>query len=775
MSVERKTLGNTIVLLIENDLNLGQNLSIQLGLSGFTVRQIQKPNTQLLISQNQEPIDFLVLNPNSINNEDEFKIVEQLLDKFEIPLLFLETNTDFHLPKEYEKLISFGILNPNSSPYILESTLRIVSNLHSTLKKSKEKEKVLSENVELMQSILDSSTDFIFVKDTNLRTILCNEMVAKSVGKNASDLLGHNDIENGVDIELVKGNPEKGIRGYENDDLAALSGETLSNPEDLVYSNGQVYVFDTVKRPLRNRKGEIIGLLGISRDVTERKKIQNQLVESEKRFRMLYTEKVSGMSIHEIILDEFEKPIDFRFLDVNPAFERLTGLRSKDIIGKTIREVLPAHAEHWINIYGKVALTGENIKFEDYAPEFNKYFSISAFSYSRGYFAVDFEDITEKNKLEAMIQRNQKLESIGILAGGIAHDFNNLLAGIFGYLEIALMYSKENVFVTDFLNKAISAYDRAKALTLQLLTFSKGGNPIKKIASLIPILKTAIPFSFSGSSIAIEYDLDENLWITEIDENQIAQVIDNIALNAQQAMPDGGKFIVRAENIILKQEEFPISKSSQTFVKISLQDNGIGIPKEILPRVFDPFFSTKIKGNGLGLTTAYSIIKKHEGFLDIESEQGKGSTFIIYLPALKTKPVTYSEEREFVPKGKARILLMDDERYIQEIEYLRMNTMGYQVFLANHGDEAIQIFKEAEEKGNQFQLVILDLTIPGGRGGIQTLEEIRKINSSIPVIIASGYSESPAIATPTEYGFNASLKKPYSKDELIKILNKFAL
>ena len=175
------------------------------------------------------------------------------------------------------------------------------------------------------------------------------------------------------------------------------------------------------------------------------------------------------------------------------------------------------------------------------------------------------------------------------------------------------------------------------------------------------------------------------------------------------------------------------------------------------------------------MTTAYSIIKKHEGFLDIESEQGKGSTFIIYLPALKTKPVTYSEEREFVPKGKARILLMDDERYIQEIEYLRMNTMGYQVFLANHGDEAIQIFKEAEEKGNQFQLVILDLTIPGGRGGIQTLEEIRKINSNIPVIKASGYSESPAIATPIEYGFNASLKKPYSKDELIKILNKFAI
>lgn len=772
-------LKNKIILLIGKDLKLAETWRKYLANSEFTITHLSDFDSALIEIQNEGKKNIVIIDIDSEENLKKIEAFETFLQSVDYPVIFLTNGDNDDLPQRIEHISSFGVIYKNSPKGLLLSSLSMALKLHNNIQTLKGKENLLSEKVDLLQNILDCSTDYIFVKDRELRTILCNEMVAKGVGKKASDLIGHNDLENGVSLELVKGNPEKGIRGYENDDLAALRGQTISNPNDFVYTDNQVYIFDTVKRPLRNQNGEIIGLLGISRDITERRNAE-KVIASER--------ELLAVTLHSIGDGVISTDTDGKTVMINKAAQELTGWNYNEAMGLPLKKIFTIVEEtSKISIENpaeKILRTKKRIEVQDNITLITRNGKEIITSYNAdpmldnedkiiGVVLV-FRDMTEKIKLEATIQRNQKLESIGILAGGIAHDFNNLLAGIFGYLEIAMMYSKDNPTIADYLNKSLSVFNRAKALTLQLLTFSKGGNPIKRINALTPILKAGIQFSLSGSNISIQYELDENLWMAEIDENQISQVIDNIALNAQQAMPNGGTLIVKTENVILDKKDFALN-ANKDFIKISFQDTGMGIPKEILPRIFDPFFSTKEKGTGLGLMTVFSIIQKHGGFLDVESTEGKGSTFIIYLPGLKRKSIQPIEKKEPAHRGDARILIMDDEKYIQEITAIRLEKMGYMVSLAKHGEEAIRIFSEAEKSGQCFQLVILDLTIPGGMGGIQTVEEIRKINVTVPVIIASGYSESPAISNPTNYGFNGSLKKPYSKEELIKTLDAFSL
>ncbi len=772
-------LKNKIILLIGKDLKLAETWRKYLANSEFTITHLSDFDSALIEIQNEGKKNIVIIDIDSEENLKKIEAFETFLQSVDYPVIFLTNGDNDDLPQRIEHISSFGVIYKNSPKGLLLSSLSMALKLHNNIQTLKGKENLLSEKVDLLQNILGCSTDYIFVKDRELRTILCNEMVAKGVGKKASDLIGHNDLENGVSLELVKGNPEKGIRGYENDDLAALRGQTISNPNDFVYTDNQVYIFDTVKRPLRNQNGEIIGLLGISRDITERRNAE-KVIASER--------ELLAVTLHSIGDGVISTDTDGKTVMINKAAQELTGWNYNEAMGLPLKKIFTIVEEtSKISIENpaeKILRTKKRIEVQDNITLITRNGKEIITSYNAdpmldnedkiiGVVLV-FRDMTEKIKLEATIQRNQKLESIGILAGGIAHDFNNLLAGIFGYLEIAMMYSKDNPTIADYLNKSLSVFNRAKALTLQLLTFSKGGNPIKRINALTPILKAGIQFSLSGSNISIQYELDENLWMAEIDENQISQVIDNIALNAQQAMPNGGTLIVKTENVILDKKDFALN-ANKDFIKISFQDTGMGIPKEILPRIFDPFFSTKEKGTGLGLMTVFSIIQKHGGFLDVESTEGKGSTFIIYLPGLKRKSIQPIEKKEPAHRGDARILIMDDEKYIQEITAIRLEKMGYMVSLAKHGEEAIRIFSEAEKSGQCFQLVILDLTIPGGMGGIQTVEEIRKINVTVPVIIASGYSESPAISNPTNYGFNGSLKKPYSKEELIKTLDAFSL
>ncbi|MFZ5952947.1 MAG: PAS domain S-box protein [Candidatus Rifleibacteriota bacterium] len=381
-------------------------------------------------------------------------------------------------------------------------------------------------------------------------------------------------------------------------------------------------------------------------------------------------------------------------------------------------------------------------------------------------------DITELRKKETAIQKMQKLESLGLLAGGIAHDFNNLLGGIFGFVDLAINLSKEEP-VTRYLNRAMESIDRARALTHQLLTFAKGGAPVKKVGALFPFIKETALFALSGSSVSSCFEIDENLWSCDFDKNQIGQVIDNLVINALQAMPDGGKIKISASNIVVFEKDFPLVNPGK-YVKISVKDCGIGIPQEVLPKIFDPFFTTKAKGHGLGLATSFSIINRHGGFIDVNSQQGKGTTFHVFLPATEIveQPTPRRQQLES-QKGSGKILVMDDEELMLEIIRDILGSMGYEVITACSGSEAIENHLREISQGRPLSAMIFDLTIPGEMGGKEAIGLVRQIDPDTPVFVASGYAEDPVMRSPAEYGFTASICKPFRRAELIGMLQKY--
>jgi PAS domain S-box-containing protein len=379
-------------------------------------------------------------------------------------------------------------------------------------------------------------------------------------------------------------------------------------------------------------------------------------------------------------------------------------------------------------------------------------------------------DMTDLKRATDVLVNTQKLEALGVLAGGIAHDFNNLLGGIFGTIDLAAEETKEKN-VADYLKRAISTIDRARALTGQLLTFAKGGAPIKKIDRLVPFIEETAKFALSGSNVTCRFDIPDKIWPCDYDKNQIGQVIDNIVINAQQAMPEGGIIEVTAKNLHL------VGKSHATlpaggYVKIAFKDFGIGMPKEILPKIFDPFYTTKAKGHGLGLATSYSIIKRHGGCIEVDSEPGKGSLFTVYLPASPEALAADATAATAVHHGSGSILIMDDEEVIRDTVGSMLTSMGYDVLCVSNSKEATEAFQRKNQGENRFTALVLDLTIPGGPGGKEVIGELRKLDKEIPAFVASGYADDPVMSNPTEYGFNGSLCKPFRKADLAELLNK---
>lgn len=381
-----------------------------------------------------------------------------------------------------------------------------------------------------------------------------------------------------------------------------------------------------------------------------------------------------------------------------------------------------------------------------------------------------FRDMTEKKKLLDLLQRTDKLEAIGILAGGIAHDFNNLLSGVFGYIELARM-SADVKTMTSYLDQAMVVFSRAKNLTQQLLTFSKGGAPLRKTGDLVPVVKESALFSLSGSNVTCEFEIAEDLWAVDFDRGQIGQVIDNLVINAQQSMPIGGKLGISMHNVSLKDgETLPLNAGN--FVRISITDTGTGMHPELLKRIFDPFFTTKQKGNGLGLATSYAIIQKHSGMIDVESILGKGSTFHVYLPASFKKSDDTDTSLPVVHQGHGRILIMDDEEFVRIIVSKLLKSMGYGVVEAREGEEAVKLLLESAKNGCKIDAVIFDLTVPGGMGGKDAIVLLRQHFPELPAFVSSGYSEDPVMAQPQKHGFTDCLRKPYRRDELSALLSR---
>jgi signal transduction histidine kinase/CheY-like chemotaxis protein len=377
----------------------------------------------------------------------------------------------------------------------------------------------------------------------------------------------------------------------------------------------------------------------------------------------------------------------------------------------------------------------------------------------------------EKQKLLEHMQRIDKLNSLSILAGGIAHDFNNLLGGIFGYVELAKSISDENDGAVKYLDKALTVFERAKDLTQQLLTFSKGDIPKRETGRLGKFIEDSVLFVLSGTNISCQFDITNDLWLCDFDGNQIGQVIDNLLINSTQAMPQGGKVEISAKNIVIGDGE-KLSIEKGKYIEIVIKDYGEGIKKEVIKSIFDPFFSTKPEGNGLGLATCYSIVKKHDGYIEVESEVGKGTTFYIYLPASMGQEVLNEQVALSEHQGEGTILIMDDEEFIRDILSKMLESMGYTVIEAADGDAMLNLSEGLREEGKHIKCTIFDLTVPGGMGGKETRAKFSEIFPDVPVFASSGFSEDPIMAKPRDFGFTDSINKPFRLKEIAQILEK---
>jgi signal transduction histidine kinase/ActR/RegA family two-component response regulator len=381
-------------------------------------------------------------------------------------------------------------------------------------------------------------------------------------------------------------------------------------------------------------------------------------------------------------------------------------------------------------------------------------------------------NITSDRKVEEERLRAQKLESIGLLAGGLAHDFNNLLTVMLGNLSVATTHARDNPDLAELLDAAIEASRHAKELTRQLLTFARGGAPIRETASVAEVVRAAASFALRGSSVGYELALDADLFDADIDVGQIGQVIHNLIVNAEQAMPTGGTIVIGADNVLVSADERPPLLPGK-YVRIFVRDEGVGIPEKYLGRIFDPYFTTKEKGSGLGLATSYSIVKKHEGALTVESKVGEGSTFSVFLPASERRAgARKSTDGAPLRLGSGRILVMDDEEAVLALLRRILGTLGYSATLVRNGTEAIAEYAAARARREPFDVVIMDLTIPGSIGGREAIGELRLLDPEIKAIASSGYSNDPLMANYHEYGFSAVLTKPYTMAEVASTLRR---
>ena len=631
----------------------------------------------------------------------------------------------------------------------------------------------ITERVEAQQALRESETRFRTLMENSPSAIFTYKEKFLFVNQSTELLTGYSEkeLQNMNFWELVHPDDREMVKQRGMRRLAGLN-VTSHYQFKIIKKSGEVKWIDFAG--MRFVYGGEDILMGTAFDITERKKALDNLAAEKEQLAVTLRSIGDGVITTDM---------DGNIMLINKIAETLTGWEEKDAIGKPLSEVFHIISEktrktcenpldNIIKTDGIVGLAndtvlisrdGQEIAIADCGAPIHdrKSNMIGA--------VIVFRNVTEKRRLEEELAKSEKLESLGILAGGIAHDFNNILAAVVGNISLAKIYINPTDKLFALLDEAERASLSAKDLTYQLLTFSKGGSPLKKVTSLQQVIKNFAGFSVRGSNVKLVFDLPNDLWKVEVDKGQMSQVINNIVLNAKQSMPEGGIVEISARNILSKDfSKYPLIYNK--YVMIEIQDQGCGIPKDDVTRIFDPYFTTKEYGSGLGLAICYSIIKKHAGHIAVESQVNQGSRFFLFLP-VTDKPEEAEQEtiKEVIP-GKGRILVMDDETNVLQIALQMLRYLGYEAVGKKEGATTIDAYQKAKADGNPFDLVILDLTIKGGMGGLTTLERLKKLDPDIKAVVSSGYSTDPIMSSFRENGFLGVVAKPYRLAKLSNIV-----
>jgi PAS domain S-box-containing protein len=516
--------------------------------------------------------------------------------------------------------------------------------------------------------------------------------------------------------------------------------------------------------PIRDAAGTITKVLQIGTDITERRNAEALLRASESRYRSIVENIDDALFIHDG---------EGLILDVNESACRQLGYVREELVGANLSMFDSIEDSDLIQsrmrqLYQQGSLVFEGVHLRKDGSPIAVLVSAKLVSPDGAGVIQGFaRDVTHIKRMEENIRTAEKVEALGVLAGGIAHDFNNLLAGLYGFIDMAREASADPQ-VTEYLDIAWNTLERARTLTHQLLTFAKGGAPVRKTGDLVRTVREAAEFASSGSRAVCLFSFSDDLWACDYDASQIAQVVDNLVINARQAMPSGGTIRISAENCVVGPGDRRTLMEGR-YVRVTVADSGVGIPNEIRDKIFDPFFTTKSTGSGLGLASCYSIIKQHGGHIDVHSTPGEGSAFSFFLPAAD-HPVSEKATASLChARQEGRILIMDDDAVIRRAIRTMLERNGYTTVCVADGEEALREFVLAVEEA-PFSAIILDLTIPGGAGGMEVIKEIRARDQGVPVFVISGYTETQVMTQPRKHGFTDSLRKPFTGEDLLAML-----